>query len=568
MKAMIAEVWGRFVWMLASPHLPMNLALLAILLTLPALWGGFQFDDYLLEQSARESPNAISSINTMFIFMDGNVQQAQSKMEAGIYPWFALPEGKVAFWRPLSALTHWVDFRIFPNLPALMHMQNIVWFAFSVFLTTLLYREFLSAPAAGLAAILFAVDDAHGYAVGWIANRNALMAYTFGLLALLLYHRFIKNADFRKWFLLLGSAACFLLAILSAEAGVAAAGYLIAYVLFLRKPSKWICLTLTPHLLVLIGWAYFYRLGGYGGWGTSYIDPARESIPFLAAVIERAPILSLGLFLYPPAEIYPFVTNVWIKFLWAGTGVGLFIFLGKIFYPTIRQNKNYQFLLAGAGLSILLNCSSLPANRLLLFAGLGGFAVLAAFLTEAKKHIWAKRLFLCVHLFLAAMMLPITAISSRSFGGIEPAILSAPIKPTVIIISAPSAFHADFFHLIRARYGSETPDRVWYLGAGLSPMTVYRPSERSLVIRADDGYISGFDSVFRGIDHPLTKGEIVNLNGLHITVQEVTSDGRPAVVMFEFSDPLQDHEYQWLIWKSNRLVEWQVPEIGGNVDIR
>ena len=111
------------------------------------------------------------------------------------------------------------------------------------------------------------------------------------------------------------------------------------------------------------------------------------------------------------------------------------------------------------------------------------------------------------------------------------------------------------------------PERVWNLGASLSSMTVYRQSENALVINASNGYISGFDTVFRGSAHPLQRGQVINVGDLQITVQDLTSDGRPATVMFEFAEPLQNDEYQWLIWESNRLVKWDVPDIGRSIQI-
>jgi len=567
MRKTFDAVWGRFVLLLTLPRLPFVLALFAAVLTLPSLWVGLQFDDYLLEQSVREAPSLVSAIDNMFVFMDGDTQQAQMNIEDGTYPWFALPEGKVAFWRPLSALTHWVDFQVFPQSPVWMHLQNILWFGLGVYLVAIVYREFLPAPVAGLAALFFAIDDAHGYAVGWISNRNVLIAFAFGMLSLLLYHRYFKNSGNKKLFLLFGSAICFSLTILSAEAGIAIVGYLLAYCWFLLKSSKWKWLTLIPHLFVFIIWMTFYRMGSYGGWGTSYIDPVRELIPFLLAAFERLPVLTLGFFLYPPAELYPFVTDIWLKYLWVSAGFGLTVFLGLKIYRTIRKNQNLKFLLVGAVFSLHLIGSSLPANRLLFFVGMGGFAALASFLMDGNVQIWVKMPLYVVHLCLAALLLPIMAYSPRLFGEIEPAILSAPIKPTVIIISAPSAFHADFFRLIRSRYGEETPERVWNLGASLSSMTVYRQSENTLVINASNGYISGFDTVFRGSAHPMLKGQIVHLNGLQVTVQAVTPDGRPAMVRFEFAEPLQSAEYQWLIWKSNRLIKWNVPEIGQSVHV-
>ncbi|MFN8435470.1 MAG: hypothetical protein U0V18_15705 [Anaerolineales bacterium] len=567
MKTSFSAVQKRFDLLLVSPRLPFTLALLASLLTIPSLWVGLQFDDYLLEKSVQEAPTLVSAMNKMFIFMDGDVEYAQKNMEDGTYPWFALPEGKVAFWRPLSALTHWVDFYFFPNQPILMHLQNILWFALSVFLVAIFYREFLPAPVAGLAALFFTIDDAHGYAVGWISNRNVLIASVLGVLSLLLYHRSLQTLGSRKLFLWLGSIFCFSLTLLSAEAGMAIVGYFLAYLLFHPKPSKRTWGMLFPHLLVFIMWITFYRTGNFGGWGTSYIDPVREWKPFLLAVIERIPVLGLGFFAYPPAELFPFITTASIKYLWAGTALGLMLLLARSFYPIVRQNKNLQFLLAGAGFSLFLIGSSLPANRLLFFMGMGGFAVLASYLMDVNEHGWLKRPLWFIHLFAAIVLLPIMAYSPKLFGNIEPTILSASIKPTVIVISAPSAFHTDFFRLIRSRYGAESPERVWNLGASLSSMMVYRQSENTLVIKASNGYISGFDTVFRGSAHPLQKRQVINLGDLQITVQDLTPDGRPATVVFEFAEPLQNDDYQWLIWESNRLVEWDVPDIGQSIQI-
>jgi hypothetical protein len=554
----------RIASLLDSPRLPLCLSLLAVLLTLPSLGVGLQFDDYLLEQTLLRAPDLGSALRNAFVFMDGDPSHAQASMDAGIYPWFSLPEGKVAFWRPLSALTHWLDFRLWPNAPALMHAQNILWFAVGIGLVTLLYRELLPAPAAGLAALLFAVDDAHGYAVGWISNRNALMAFALGVGSLLWFHRFNQT---RHPALLFGSAVALALSLLSAEAGIAAAGYLAAYVFFMggSSPRKW--LDLLPHALILLAWMVFYRLGDYGGWGTSYIDPLRETVPFLRAVLERAPVLWLGWLAYPPAELYPFAADPLVKFVWIFAGIALTAIFFKMIFPLVRRDRNLHFLLAGAALATLPVCSSLPANRLLFFMGLGGAPVLAAWLYDLGGLSFARKTAWFIHLGLAVILLPWMSYSPKAFGNIESAILAAPIQPTVVIVSAPSAFHADFFGLIRRRYGADVPARVWNLGAGLSPLSVYRRDENTLVVTARDGYVSGFDSVFRGGAHPMLWGEAIFLNGMQATVRGVRWDGRPSLVEFRFAEPLEDPNYQWLAWGVDGLVEWRIPAVGERVSV-
>lgn len=541
---------------LKSPRLPFFLSLLVLLLTLPSLWVGLQFDDYLLERTLLTAPDRTTALNRAFVFLDGNPLQTQAQMETGELPWWTLPEGRVAFWRPLSALTHWLDFRLWELDPFWMHAQNLLWFGLGVWLAARLYREFLPAPLAGLAALLFAVDDAHGYAVGWLSNRNALLALGFGLLTLLAHHRWRTNR-IPLW----GAAASvsFALGLLSAEAGIAALGYLAAYLLFLDEAPlcrKWI--TLLPYLGILLAWSGFYRYGGYGGWGTAYLDPAWEPLVYLWAVVERAPVLWLAQLAYPPAELYPFVTGLWLKTVWWGAGlIGMAGFVW-LCLPLLKRDRSLRFWLAGAGLSTLPVCASLPANRLLFFIGLGVFPLLAAWLMDGKSS-GLKRLAWGLHLGLALLLLPFTAYSPKAFGNIETAVLEAPVRPTVVVISAPSAFHADYFRLLRARAGAEIPERVWYLGAGLAPVSIFRQEAQTLVVTAEAGYLSGFETVFRGDAHPLREGESISLNGLQVTVQALNWEGRPRIVRFEFSQPLESDEIQWLTWENGAFVLWQPP---------
>ena len=107
-------------------------------------------------------------------------------MDLGIFPWWTDPLIKAEFLQPLTVATHRLDYRLWPDSAVLMHAHSLLWCAALVAATAVLYRRLMGpTPAAGVAALLFAVDDAHGGPAGWIANRNALVAATFGVLALL-----------------------------------------------------------------------------------------------------------------------------------------------------------------------------------------------------------------------------------------------------------------------------------------------------------------------------------------------------------------------------------------------
>jgi hypothetical protein len=85
----------------------------------------------------------------------------------------------------LTVPTHQLDYWLWPDSPHLMHAHSLVWLAALVAAVAWLYRQILGPTwVAGAAALLFAVDDAHGACVGFLANRNVLVAGFFGVLAL------------------------------------------------------------------------------------------------------------------------------------------------------------------------------------------------------------------------------------------------------------------------------------------------------------------------------------------------------------------------------------------------
>ena len=81
-----------------------------------------------------------------------------------------------------------VDYALWPDSGVGMHLQSLAWLACLVGLTALVYRRPIAVPlVAGLAALLYALDDAHGMPVAFLANRNAVVAASFGVLSLWSY---------------------------------------------------------------------------------------------------------------------------------------------------------------------------------------------------------------------------------------------------------------------------------------------------------------------------------------------------------------------------------------------
>src|SRR5689334_12338805 len=101
-------------------------------LMLPTLTLGFMLDDYshkLMLNPAFDLPGGRRAVWDMFRFQDSNRATFRALLESGIAPWWTPPDFRLAFFRPLTSWLHALDYTMFPNAPALMHVENIALFA-------------------------------------------------------------------------------------------------------------------------------------------------------------------------------------------------------------------------------------------------------------------------------------------------------------------------------------------------------------------------------------------------------------------------------------------------------
>ena len=135
----------------------MGVTAVGVVLTLPSLWAGLYLDDYVLWATA-SGASALRDLFPpsldMFAFIDGDPGRTRQMMDRGILPWWTFEAARLAFWRPLTSLTHWLDFALWPDRPALMHLHNVVWFAALLVVLALTYRRLIGRTwVAGLAAL-------------------------------------------------------------------------------------------------------------------------------------------------------------------------------------------------------------------------------------------------------------------------------------------------------------------------------------------------------------------------------------------------------------------------------
>jgi hypothetical protein len=571
--------------LLASRSLPLVAGIIAVALASPSLTTGWQQDDlvhrYFLLGNPGPDGARLSPLD-LFEFIDGTPERTRALIDAGVIPWWTLPTLKISFWRPLSALSHWLDYLVWPQSAPLMHVQSLLWFAGVIVGAALLYRRMMGATwVAGLAALFFALDDAHGLAAGWLANRNALIAGFFGILALASHDRWRREGW--KAGALLGPAL-FSIALLAGESALAVPAYLLAYAAFVET-GKWRrrLSALLPYAFAAAAYVSWYGSRGYGTSESGfYVDPLGEPLAFLSAVAWKGPVLLADQWFLPPSSFVLFMPPNMLPLLvlWALLILGL---LAYFLYPLLKTDRLARYWAAGMLLSIPLVCSTMPHGRLLLFAGIGAFGLLAQWfegiLGKAawvpKRNGWrrgahiALGAFLLIHVLVAGATLPLNATSaafSQRFIQDPAERLQAGEElrnQDLVILNHPVPFYALYLRTSRLLAGQPYPATVRSLASGLAPMLLRRTDEQTLVIRPEGGFLaSPFDGVFRGTSHPMRAGDSLEIKGMRIKVLEVTADGRPALVAFRFSRPLEDAALRWVRWEGESLVPFELPRVG------
>ena len=576
---------------LAGRRVALWAAALAVLLMLPSIGAGFVLDDHVHRVAVDDRlrlPGMPSSPFDLFVFVPREAEARRLLVDRAHGPWWAAPDLALAFWRPLASLSHWVDYRLWPDHPAVMHGENLAWLAALVLVAGALYRRLVK-PAwiAGLATLLFALDEAHGLPAGWIANRNGLMAATFGGAALVLHDRWRRDG-WRVGAVL--APLALLLGLLSAELALATAGFLIAHAIFLdRGGAASRARAHAPHPAGIVGRRVAYVAHRYGARASGvYMDPLRDPLAYAQSLIAGVPLLLGAQLGAPPAELCVFLARPWATVLLVVIAAALVALVAAVMAPRLARDPVTRFFAAGMVLSVIPLCATYAADRLLLITGLGGMGLVAQLLGD-----WAERrgpseppvsgarsrllapvgwLLFLVHVVLAPIatlpraLLPgyIAALSRR---GMESAPHDAALAgQTLVVVNAADLFSGMYVPIYNAATGRHPPAYLRCLGVSERPVVIERPDERTLVLRPEGGYILGLMAeLVRARDIPFAPGDHLDLTGIRYEVDRVTPDGRPAQVTVRFDVPLEDPSLRWIVWNRHVYEPFTPPPVGATM---
>jgi hypothetical protein len=553
----------------------------ALLLVSPTLLSGLAFDDYLfVYQTNHPARNEWAGSSPFDLFRWVDAAHEPRLLDGQGLPWWSYERTSVAFMRPVSSLTHALDHWLWPHSAFGMHLQSLLWFACMLLVAGRAYSALNESRfVAALASAMFAVDSAHGAAVGWISNRNALVGGIFGIGALLLHHRHRSGAG-RPFALL--ACCCFALGLLSTEAAIGSVGYLVAYALcFERGPWRSRLASLLPYAAISALWVVARRDAHYGVVGLGgYLDPIKEPLEFLQMLPQRALVLIASQVARLAADLFDWAPMVARPLLLI---CALVCCAGALWaaWPRLRSDRGTRFWTCGAVLSALPLTAAVPSDRLLTLVGLGVMPVLACIMKDAlrpssvgsveaqqrraatlRRDIALALAF--VHLIVDPVLLPVLAllpsVMASSAQALETSLPSAPAlrDQTVIVAQIPDSWMLSYLPVMRSVNGKPRPDKLHWLLATQEPTRFERLGPNRLRVTCAKGF---FDAHWfeRNSHQPLHRGDRIQLSEMTVTVIEVSPDGRPVVCDFAFLRPLESSKYVWLTWHEGRLAPFQVP---------
>jgi hypothetical protein len=575
----------RFAAFLESRKLGLWLAACAMLLSASSLGLGFYLDDYVGRYIYSDLPGAKHLFGLYaggYGLANGNPADTHWQIEAGWAPWWTYDRLLIRLFRPLGVVSHWLDMRLWPDSPVLMHLHSLAWLALLVLVITRMYRGAMGARVGGLAALLFAFDHTHGFVVGYICNRHALISAVLGVLCLDQHVRAQTRRNGRQQLL---AYVLYAIALTSGESTVAICGYLVAYALCVESaPFKRRLLLLAPYLLITVVWRVAYTRAGFGAYGSGlYIDPGRDPWAYLLALCERGPVLLLGQFLTPPAEVQAVAAAPWGALL-VFVAIAFTATLAYALVPLLRRDRVACFWALGALGSLVPAASTYPHNRQLLLTSFGAMALLAQLWDLHLVELRGQRLGvgirvsreLCralffVHVILSPLALPITTctvVMTTPLSRAPQTVSDEIAGRDAVFVTAPDYFAVKLVQLQR-RIDHKPLARRWRaLGFGPQHIRARRIDAKTLELEYREGILNTpFIELYRDRRIPMQRGEQIQLEGLLIEVLELTSDGRAQRVRFHFDTPLESQTLCFYYWARGGFERFVPPAIGGSQEL-
>lgn len=569
---------------------------------LPSLNIGAAFDDYYHQafietqlESSSDFPLMPREWWDLFNFCGpGGKAEIQLGILLGKYPWWTYPELRLAFLRPLSTLSHYLDYLLWPKDQRLMHAHNLLWYVGILIVLGLYYRRMIQTSwIAGLALLIYCLDEARVESVGWIASRNTLVTAFFFIVTLISYDKWRREGWRPGW---VTTPVLFLITHLCSEAAWGLWAHFFAYALLLDRASPLKRLIgLLPMILISLGWRWLYDALGYGTYGTYYyIDPINSPMRFLNELPERLLVCFGEYFYFVPRNAYfgsPDIGN--------GYDTVLFILIllilptAWVFFSMMRSNREMRYWLVSSLLICIPLCTVYPMPRLFLVASISASPLIAqtiASFTGYFKRSNAPAASLLIRVILVRFTQALVALLAVAWLALH--IVAAPYfllqrnaslrgvlhygtahaqlipsgpelsGKTMVIINTPDLYPTLFSLSRRQNHSPVYPQHTIIIGETTNSFVLRRASENALLVMFNKGFFQSTYSLFlRDVIYPIPIGYRIKQLDFFITVERITPDGRPLAVKIERSS-LDSSNLIWVIWNGRKFSRVTLPPVG------
>ncbi len=569
------------------------LVLLGMLMVLPAIDSGFTLDDFLhwstLHEGSRVA-NPPASPWGLFHFLTGSADENQAMKATGELMWWAAHDLRILFWRPLTEWTHWLDHTLWPHSPALMHLHSLLWYGALIFLLARLYQRLdTSSPApARLAVLFFICSNLHLSAVAWIAARNQLVAACCTVLCIGAFHVWRTRQSPRHGWL---AVVMFGLALMSAEAGLATLGYLVAHVLVFGAPLQlqqagriWRerVAPLLPFLLIMVIWRVTYKALGYGSNGSGfYIDPTSDLVRFAGNIMLRLPtLLQAQVFGVPAATLSLLTPSQQVLYAAAAAAaLTLCWWVARIY--RVWTSPVARFLAIGAVLALVPMCASEANDRLLLNSEIGFSWLLAMLFARALaqhrlRRNWQNlpaKILIGLIVFVHLVVMPIQTVAYATLRKplLTPTSVLDPLglpdgrqdpDARVVLLNPPLASLSIYYPSVRRYHGMTNPASMHALANGFHDLSLTVLDEHTIELRST-GEKSFIESFSRDVvTRPFKIGEAIQAGPLQAVVTALSPQGAPRSVRFRFSAPITSNPWRFYVWTVEGFVPYTLPKPG------
>lgn len=253
------------------------------------------------------------------------------------------------------------------------------------------------------------------------------------------------------------------------------------------------------------------------------------------------------------------------------------LFIGGVVYllwPLLRSSAAARFWALGALFSVAPVTTTVPADRNLLFVGIGVSALLGMLFHNLFSKLQTSRLqrsgawvLVVLHLILSPLLLPVLSYSPQLWNQLMMLQLARDIpiqspQKSLITFGIPMPIGLGATPM-RFADGLPLADKFWMISSLKQDFVITRVDDNTLTVTAPEGMIDSIEANLRNLDrNPFTTDFHIGLTDLDIAVSKVMPGGKPEELTLTFHNNRLEHTHI-LSWNGKRFERYAVPATAG-----